>query len=251
MLIVTADDLGRSQAETDAILECGARGRLTTASAMVFMKDSVRAAARAASSVMPIGLHLNLSEPFTQEDVPGDLRERHKRICRFLKSSRYSLVLYHPLLASDFTRVVAAQFAEFRRLFGREPAYVDGHQHMHLSTNVLAQRLLPAGMRVRRSFSFSRGQKNPLIRMYRSWVDAALARRHIVSDYFVSLSEYLDTEAIERIVALSKRGVVELMAHPARPREYEFLMGDVFGRVPVCTRGELASYCEDAARKRA
>lgn len=251
MLIVTADDLGRSPAETDAILDCGARGRLTTASAMVFMNDSVRAAAQSAATSMPIGLHLNLSEPFTQDDAPGDLREKHRRICRFLKSSKYSLVLYHPLLAKDFALVVEAQFVEFRRLFGRDPAYVDGHQHMHLSTNVLAQRLLPEGMRVRRSFSFSRGQKNPLIRMYRSWVDAALARRHIVSDYFVSLSEYLDSDGIGRVVGLAKCGVVELMAHPARLREYEFLMSDIFARVPVCSSSELASYCEGAARKRA
>jgi len=44
MLIVNADDWGRSLAETDAALRCLKRGRITSVSAMVFMQDFKRAA---------------------------------------------------------------------------------------------------------------------------------------------------------------------------------------------------------------
>ena len=44
MLIINADDWGRSQAETDAALRCYQGGRITSVSAMVFMADSERAA---------------------------------------------------------------------------------------------------------------------------------------------------------------------------------------------------------------
>jgi hypothetical protein len=43
MLIVNADDLGRSKAETNAAMACYAKGRITSTSAMVFMTDSERA----------------------------------------------------------------------------------------------------------------------------------------------------------------------------------------------------------------
>jgi predicted glycoside hydrolase/deacetylase ChbG (UPF0249 family) len=44
MLIINADDWGRSVAETDAALRCYREGRITSVNAMVFMQDSERAA---------------------------------------------------------------------------------------------------------------------------------------------------------------------------------------------------------------
>ena len=44
MLIINADDWGRSVAETDAALKCCKGGRITSLSAMAFMEDSERAA---------------------------------------------------------------------------------------------------------------------------------------------------------------------------------------------------------------
>jgi len=227
MLIVNADDLGRRREDTDCALACHARGRIDSASAMVHMADSERAAGLARAARLPVGLHLNLSEPFTA-DVDPDLRASHARVCRFLRSSKYALLLYQPFLAADFARVVEAQFAEFRRLYGREPAHVDGHQHMHLCTNVLLQRLLPAGARVRRSFSFTRGQKSALNRWYRARVDRTLARRHRLVDEFFSLTQQLKAGRLDTVAAHACEGDVELMAHPAWPHEYDYLMGDAF-----------------------
>ncbi len=54
-----------------------------------------------------------------------------------------------------FREVFAAQFEEFTRLYGRVPSRLDGHQHMHLCTNMLVDGLYPAGARVRRNLSFT------------------------------------------------------------------------------------------------
>jgi len=61
MLIINADDLGRSVVETDAALRCYSAGRITSVSAMVFMSDSERAAELANGNGLDVGLHLNFS----------------------------------------------------------------------------------------------------------------------------------------------------------------------------------------------
>jgi chitin disaccharide deacetylase len=228
MLIVNADDLGRSCEDTDSALACYARGRIDSVSAMVHMADSERAARVARQAGIPIGLHLNLSEPFSGNSS-ARLQASHERVCRFLRSSKYALLLYNPLLRQDFAVAVAGQLEEFRRLYGREPAHIDGHQHMHLCTNVLLQRLLPKGVRVRRSFSFTAAQKGRLNRWYRTQVDRHLALHHPITDAFFSLSQQLTGARMGAMAALSRRSDVELMVHTAWSREYDYLMSDAFG----------------------
>jgi len=230
MLIINADDLGRSVQATDNILACHAKGRLTSTSAMMFMVDSERAAERALAARIDVGLHLNLSESFTAESVPPTLRNGHEKVRRFLKSSKYSLLFFHPFLRNQFRREFSEQYAEFVRLYRRPPSHIDGHQHMHMASNVLFQKLLPAGTKVRRSFSFQPGGKSVINRWYRKAVDQRLARRHRLTDYFFALSQSFSTERIAHIVALAKNSNVELMTHPEIPREHEFLLSDEFGQ---------------------
>jgi chitin disaccharide deacetylase len=231
MLIVNADDLGRSVHETNAALTGHALGRVTSVSAMVFMADSERAAALARETNLPVGLHLNLSEAFSGPGVGQALRARHDRVRTFLARGRFALLVFNPLLATDFAAVVQAQYAEFARLYGHAPRHVDGHQHMHLSTNVLLQRLLPAGERVRRSFSFLPHQKSPLNRGYRAFVDRLLARRHPLTTHFFSLTQQLRGGGMARVASLAEQDVVELMVHPAWPHEWEYLTSTDFQRL--------------------
>ena len=230
MLIVNADDLGRLPLATDRILACHANRRITSTSAMVFMQDSERAAELALASGVEVGLHLNFSERFTADKVPQQVRDGHDRIRRFLTVNKYALLLYHPLLRGRFRDVLAAQHAEFKRLYGREPAHWDGHQHLHLASNLLLENLLPAGTRVRRSFSFRPGEKSRVNRLYRAAVDRRLARRHRLTDYFFALAQHLGPGRLERVLQLAKQAKVELMTHPQIQNEYDFLMGDEYGR---------------------
>ena len=97
MIIINADDFGRSQAETDVILECYERRRITSATAMVFMKDSERAATLARKADLDVGLHLNLSERFTGADVPRQLRDDHELVVRFLLAHKSRAPSIQPL----------------------------------------------------------------------------------------------------------------------------------------------------------
>jgi predicted glycoside hydrolase/deacetylase ChbG (UPF0249 family) len=230
MLIVNADDLGRLPGTTDRILACHAKRRVTSTSAMVFMRDSERAADLALAAGLDVGLHLNLSEHFTAESAPPRLQECHRRICRFLTANKYALLLYHPFLRGAFRFVVEAQQSEFKRLYGRAPSHLDGHQHMHLSSNVLLANLLPSGTRVRRSFSFRAGEKSLVNRLYRAAVDRRLARRHRLTDYFFALAQHLNPGRLQRVLELAQDANVEMMTHPHVQDEFDFLLGEEFGR---------------------
>ena len=240
MLIVNADDLGRASVATDRILACHEKGRVTSTSAMVFMADSERAAALAVAAGVDVGLHINFSERFTGDSVPPRLRQDHDRVCRFLTASKYALLVYHPFLRRQFRVGLEAQYVEFKRLYGREPSHFDGHQHLHLASNLLLENRLPSGTKVRRSFSFRSGEKSLVNRIYRSAVDRRLARRHRLTDYFFALSQHLGSGCLERVVQLAKTANVELMTHPQIQNEYDFLMGDDFGRAISGVR--LAGY---------
>ena len=236
MLIINADDLGRSKIATDNILACHANRRLSSTSAMVFMADSERAAELALASGIDVGLHINFSESFTGTSVSPQLRAAHERIRRFLKSSKYALIFFHPFLCAQFRQVYAGQYAEFLRLYRRPPSHLDGHQHLHLATNMLFQGILPAGTKVRRSFSFQPGEKGAFNRWYRDRIDRHLARHHRLTDYFFALSHNFTIERVQRIVAISRESNVEFMTHPEIPADYHFLMSPEFGQVVAPAR---------------
>ena len=227
MIIVNADDWGRSRSETDAALLCYKAGRVTSVSAMVFMEDSGRAAQLAHESGIDVGLHLNLTQPFSGQHV-GRLRESHDRIVRFLTGSRYALLVYNPALRHEFRRVYEAQFEEFVRLYGKSPSHIDGHHHQHLCTNMLLDRIIPSGEKVRRNFHFWPGEKSVANRTYRRLVDWSLARRYRVVDFFFALSRCLQDDRLARIATLARAATVEVMAHPASAVEFACLMSESY-----------------------
>jgi predicted glycoside hydrolase/deacetylase ChbG (UPF0249 family) len=242
MLIVNADDWGRNAVATDNTLDCVQAGSVTSVSAMVFMRDSARAAAIALEERMDVGLHINLSEKFSGT-APDAVSRSHGRICRFLRASKFALLLYHPLLRADFTNVISSQLHEFRRLYRYEPSHFDGHQHMHLCSNVLIDRLIPTGTKVRRSFTFDRGEKGAFNRAYRSVVDALLQKRHRTTDAFYALSAHLPLETLTPVLARASKEAVELMAHPEVPAEREALLSSQWNSlvkdVPLRTYSDL------------
>ncbi len=240
MIIVNADDWGRDRSDTDAALACYERGRLCSASAMVFMSDSERAAEVAEGVGIDVGLHVNFSEGFTDAKVDPRVQEAHNKVRRFLHRSKYALLLYNPLLCQEFAVAYQAQWEEFARLYKRPPSHIDGHQHMHLATNVLAQRLLPVGARVRRSFSFRAREKGFVNRLYRRAVDRILAGRYRITDYFFALSQHRSIERLGLVMDLAVESVVELMTHPRNPMEYEILMSDRY--VDAVSRVHLARH---------
>lgn len=242
MIIINADDWGRTTAETGAALECFKSGKISSVSAMVFMEDSERAAALGVSEGLDVGLHLNLNEQFAKPPNSKQITEEHARVVRYLRTSKFCQLLYNPMLHQTFPRVFQAQYDEFVRLYGRHPSHVDGHQHMHLCSNMLVGSVIPKGERIRRNFSFFPGEKSLLNRTYRRCVDRWIERRYRTTDYFFALSQNLEPARWSRISRLALAARVELMTHPAIASERSALMSEEFRGF---LRGlELKSYAE-------
>jgi chitin disaccharide deacetylase len=229
-LIINADDWGRDARTTDRTFECFQHRGLSSASGMVFMQDSERAARIAIEQDLDIGLHLNLSAPFSTPDVPTRLATHHQTVREYLCAHRFARLLYHPGLANSFKYVVAHQLEEFSRLYGKTPDRVDGHHHMHLSANVLLQRLLPPGTIVRRHFSYEPGEKIVRNSVFRLFSRALLCGRYRVTDFFFSLPPFAPAERMQRIFPLARRFMVEIETHPINPSEYRFLTEGKFRR---------------------
>ncbi len=240
MIIVNADDWGRSMDETNAALCCHAGHRITSVTAMVFMQDSERAAELALEHGLDVGLHLNFSQPYA-----GTLRNRalsasQERVCAFINSSRYSFLLYSLGLRKDFIATYEAQSEEFLRLYGKPPSHVDGHHHKHLCGNVLLDNVIPRGQKLRRNFFFWPDEKGPLNRAYRRLADRLLARRYRLPDYFFALSQCLHGDRLAKVLELARTHVVELMTHPVSPRERDCLMSEQY--VSQLTQLERGTY---------
>lgn len=231
MLIVNADDWGMNRTSTDNSLSCFLNSRITSVSAMVFMADSERAADLAREYGLDTGLHLNFTRPFDMAGVSRRLTESQVRIGAFLRKSRYAALLYNPLLRRDFEYCFKAQQEEYERLYDGRPTHVDGHHHMHLCTNMLVARLIPAGWTVRRSFTFAPGEKSMVNRLYRNAVDAIIRRRYTCTDFFFSLQPKAGSERLRSVAALAKSGNVELMVHPERQEDFAYLMTPEFRRI--------------------
>lgn len=242
MLIVNADDWGRSIRETDAALECFSAGRITSVSAMVYMQDSERAAQLAIDAGVPVGLHLNLCESFSGTRVPPAVMKNHGTIVQFLGSGKFALLWYHPGLRAQFVQSFQDQVAEFTRLYAKAPTHVDGHRHKHLATNVLLGGVIPRRQRVRRGFHFWPGEKGVLNRLYRRLVNDWLQRHYRTTDYFFALSQCNEPARLGKVFALATSHNVELMTHPANDVEFEVLRSTGFGR--KLSGVKLGTYCQ-------
>jgi hypothetical protein len=190
---------------------------------MVFMEGSLEGAALAREHGVDAGLHLNFTTPLSAPETPRQLAERQVVLGRYLRRHRLTQVVFHPGLMKTFDYVVSAQVDEFRRLYGTDPQRIDGHHHMHLCANVVLGRLLPAGIVVRRNFSFQPGEKGAWNRMYRRVVDSMLTKRHRLTDLLFALPPFEAPGRLDRILSLAGTSVVELETHPVDEPEYRFL----------------------------
>jgi predicted glycoside hydrolase/deacetylase ChbG (UPF0249 family) len=245
MIIINADDFGRSVAETEAAAVLAESGPVTSVSAMVFMPDSERAAALATQMEIDVGLHLNFCERWIS-GVPRWLAIQHESLVAFFNRSQYALLVYNPRLRDAFKAVYQAQVDEFQRLYGRLPSHIDGHHHLHLCANMLVDAVIPRGFGVRRNFTFAPEEKGLVNRAYRRLVDTCLGRRYVLTDYFFSLEQCLSGRGrpLRRVVDLAKVANVEIMTHPRKSEEFDYLAGqqcvDVLGTVTKGTYAELS-----------
>jgi chitin disaccharide deacetylase len=226
LLIVNADDLGLDRGNTDAILECFHSGAISSATALVWMEDSDRAAELASREQLPIGLHLNLIEPFSAVDVPEAVSATQHRVVQRLRQDGIGAQLYHPGWSADFERCISDQLGRFHELYGRPPTHVDGHRHMHLVPNALLARALGSVGRCRRPVNRTPRESPGYKRAARAAWARLVRLRFSTTDWCFSLRSLhpeLGGAGAEERLERASDATVELFVHPGYPDELPLL----------------------------
>lgn len=250
LLIVNADDWGGFREGTDAIETCFAIGAISSTTAMVHMADSSRAAELARERERPIGLHLNLTQPYDARAVPGSVRERQLRLCVHfgpLPRRRWTFSpdpRIHRLVADG----IRDQLDEFRERYGREPTHVDSHHHVHVCPDVFLSRALAPGTRVRQALALApgthgRGAKRFLKGFARGAKQRVLARRFLTTERFWCAGELSDGDGavpIGQAAAHAASHSVEIMVHPSFASDIAVLRSDIW--LSALREAPLGSY---------
>jgi predicted glycoside hydrolase/deacetylase ChbG (UPF0249 family) len=249
LLIINADDWGSDRHTTDAIHECFLAGVVTSVTAMVYMSDSARAAELAAVGGEPVGLHVNLTEAFTDPACPPHVRARQERIVRYFGGPGWRMWGLSPTLFTAIETCIADQLEAFRGLYGHEPTHIDGHQHVHQSLGVMFARSLPSGTKVRPSFTFMPGEKSLPNRVVRMLLNRMMRVRFCSPRYFFSIRDMhpaLGGAGLEQKLDLADHHAVEVMTHPAASDERAVLLDE--GWAALLRGRQLGAYPNLAER---
>jgi predicted glycoside hydrolase/deacetylase ChbG (UPF0249 family) len=215
LLVVNADDWGGWNVATDRIALAWDQGVVSSTTAMVHMADSCRAADIAWEVGIPLGLHLNFTQPFDAPDIPATVRERQRALCeRFTPLDRRMRLQLdpRPSTATLIRDGILDQFDAFRTTYGAEPTHLDSHQHVHTCPDVFTR--IPSPLRLRRSLSYHRH---------------LLTWRFTTTSHFAAISRLhpdLGGDGLERMIARSATESVEIMVHPSFAEDLPILLSD-------------------------
>lgn len=191
VLIVNADDFGRSPGINRGVIRAHTDGVVTSASLMVRWTAAEEAAAMARDSSLSVGLHCDLGE---WEYRDGEWYARYET---------------PPVRTADpVAAEIGSQLERFERLIGAPPTHLDSHQHVHLEEPVrsatlrLGERL---GVPVR---GFTSGVAYSGVFYGQDGKGAAVP--HAIT-----------VEALEEIIQSLPPGITELGCHPAVEVDYE------------------------------
>ena len=213
ILVVNADDFGRSTGVNGGIVRAHEEGIVTSATLMVRWPAAEDAAAYARRGELSVGLHLDLGEWAYRE---GEWQQLYEVVGEETPEA--------------VTAALADQLECFQRLLGRPPTHLDSHQHVHRSpgiasvVNAAAERL---GVPVRES--------SPTIRYCGEFYGE--------SGRGEGFAEGITVESMVAIIERLTQGTTELACHPGD--------GDC-AELPVHYREarvtELRTLCDPAVR---
>jgi predicted glycoside hydrolase/deacetylase ChbG (UPF0249 family) len=196
ILIVNADDFGRSPGVNRGVVRCHEEGIVTSASLMVRWPHAEEAAAYARQSSLGLGLHLDLGE------------------------WEYRAGVWEPwyeVLPEESAETVAAEFERqlevFERIVGRPPDHLDSHQHVHRdepargAALALGERL---GVPVR--------EANPEIAYSGVFFGQDGKGR--------AVPEAITVEALVVAIEALPPGITELACHPAATSDHDSAYGE-------------------------
>ncbi|HEX2251889.1 MAG TPA: ChbG/HpnK family deacetylase [Thermoanaerobaculia bacterium] len=203
LLIVNADDLGRTSGINDGILAAHRGGIVTSATLMVAYPAAEQAAlALADHPELGVGLHVQLTggRPTLPPQRVPSLVDAAGRLPR--KPDRIA----GPDPAEVLTEV-RHQLERFRELTGRLPTHLDSHHHSHRVPVVLA-----ALVEVAREHGLPVRQGTPAV--LGRLRDAGLATTDAFEEGF--FGDATGLEDLVRVLSAAGPGSTELMCHPAR-----------------------------------
>ncbi|KON82081.1 ChbG/HpnK family deacetylase [Azoarcus sp. PA01] len=131
-LIVCADDFGIAPGVSDAIAELIAARRLTATSCMTGLPDWRRCAPTLRQVILrnpaDVGLHLTLTDHAPVSRASGLARHGRLPTLGHLLPRTLAGAVRRDSIADE----LRAQLDAFEDIWGGPPAYVDGHQHVHV-----------------------------------------------------------------------------------------------------------------------
>lgn len=206
LLIVNADDLGRTPGVNAGILAAHAEGIVSSATLMV-----ASPAAEAAAAALPdhpglgVGLHVTLtgSVPTLPPEHLPSLVDAAGRLPRWPAG----------LAGADPDEVraeVESQLERFQRLTGRLPTHLDSHHHSHRQPVVLE-----AVVAVAREHGLPVRNASPEVG--RRLREAGVATTGRFEERFLGEGATLETLLDLLQAAATGEGATEIMCHPARP----------------------------------
>lgn len=254
LLIVNADDWGHDVEATNAIHRAFDASRITSATGMVYMADSNRAADIANRAQLPIGFHINLTEPFSDPSTPADVRKSQLRLIDKLggtprpdeppdmpSTAKLRRWLYDPRIQADVDLSVSAQLQRFLDLYKLPPTHFDGHNHIDLCPNVFCSGAIPAGVKMRNSL-YRYPVERSIPALARTFRQAWRARRFPSTRYIFHIKDLRLSGPLDPRLALSDQVPVEVMGHPGFAAENAMLMSLEWGEV-LCNR-HLGSFAD-------
>ncbi|WP_337995508.1 ChbG/HpnK family deacetylase [Oleispirillum naphthae] len=182
-MVLCADDFGISPGVCDAIEDLLEKRRLSAVSAMTgFAEWRQRAAGlrAAAAGAADVGLHLTLTDHDSLAPLPrlapGGALPGLSALLRAAHLRR--------LDAAEVAAEIRAQLDAFEDAFGGAPAFVDGHQHVHVFP-VVREALIAEMLRRYGASAWTRSTAEPLaavlrrgVTPFKSAVLAVLGARH-------------------------------------------------------------------------
>jgi predicted glycoside hydrolase/deacetylase ChbG (UPF0249 family) len=191
VLIVNADDFGRSSGVNRGVIRTHEEGIVTSATMMVRWPAADEAAAYCRRSSLSVGLHLDLGE---WEYHDGEWHARYE-----LPAQRSP---------NAIAQEIERQLERFERLTGRLPTHLDSHQHVH------------RGRPVRRELRRVGERLGVPVRDVTPGI-VYCGVFHGQDGLGAPLPDAITVEALVRAIETLPAGITELGCHPAADRDHD------------------------------
>jgi len=261
-ITLCADDYGQNYAISQAIIDLIKKNRLSATSCMTNTEQWLMQAPslKACADTIDVGLHFNLTEGQSAVD-PNNPLNSHTQLLR----RAYLRQLDPTVIAAELN----AQLDRFIDGMGREPDFIDGHQHIHqlpvvreAVLSVYEKRLRHKNSYIRsvvdvnffRQLSWGNWLKSAVIQLTGAWaLQKKLVRLNIPHNTsFAGVYDFFGKENYAEIFPGFLKNIDEkglIMCHPglagstddviaeARVKEYGYFLSDEF--LECCERQQV------------